>query len=121
MKQVQAECMYCGQIVMLEVEDNVSEADYGELAALQCECEASEQWRAMQESKEKAIENADELFAEFPDALNLLKDSVKLIAKGKIESVTINTGRNVKAKILRTPNGKMKVERYDSTKKVFES
>lgn len=121
MKTVNASCMYCGQIVMLEVEDDINESQYGELAALQCTCEASEQLRSMQESKERALESVDDLFDDFPDTLELLKEGIKLIARGKIESLTVNTGRNVKGKVLRTPSGKIKTERLDSFKKVYES
>lgn len=121
MKSIQAECMYCGQMVMIEVEDNVNEEEYGELAALNCQCEASEQLRVMKESKEKAIENVDELLGEFPETVTLLKQGIKYIAQGKIDSLTVNTGKNVKGKVLKTPNGKIKVERYESTKQVYES
>lgn len=121
MKQVNAECMYCGQIVMLEVGEDVTEQELGELAALKCQCEASEQFRGMSESMDKAIENTDELLGEFPETVDIMKKAIRQIATGKIESITVNTGRNVKARTMRTPNGKIKIERYDSTKKVAES
>lgn len=115
-------CKFCGQRFMVEVSNENDEQELERVATLACNCTEAVKAKEAGLSKEQAVANVNELFgAEFPAIIGPLKSAIDLIVDGKMEYMLINTGRNVKAKVSQTPNGKLKVERHEQQKRTLES
>ena len=122
MKKKTGCCIYCGQTRMLEVEGNVTEEWLNELATDECNCIEAEIARKRAETQAEAEENVETLFRnDMPEAADLLRAAIPAIVKGTLSKIAVDTGRKVKAQVVRTAKGAVKVERSETSKTVIES
>lgn len=95
-------CRYCGQIKQVEVPANSEMEVVIEAATMGCGCDAAKEYQVITKGKKKI----DELFGEdFPEAAEVMKESVVPIVQGIIKNITVDTGWNVKGKISLKPKG----------------
>ncbi len=115
------QCTYCGQTRMLEVEDGITKEELNQEATENCNCECAINARESAKAEAEAVENIETLFKDFPDTANILKAAIIPIMAGELNKVVIDTGRKVKAQVMRTSKDNIKVERSESKKMVLES
>lgn len=115
-------CIYCGQTKMLKVGENVSEENLNELATEECDCYEAEEARKQAEAPAEAEDNIEKLFGEdLPETADILRSAVPAIVKGTLSKISVDTGKRVKAQVVRTSKGAVKVERSETNKTVMES
>jgi hypothetical protein len=108
-------CRFCGQITQVEVEGSQEEMNVE--ATEKCNCCEAEEYRKQRKQAEKADANIRDLFSEeYPETAKILKASIEYLQKHAITSVSIDTGRGVKAKIAMNNKGKIKVEATSTQK-----
>ena len=98
-KEVQtAPCRFCGQMVQIEAEGKLTEAQAEEQATMSCTCEQAVEYQKEKQRKEKAMQNVAALFGEAaaPEKrcgegiVKILKAAVEEIYTGGLAKVTLN-------------------------------
>lgn len=124
-KEVQtAPCRFCGQMVQIEAEGKLTEAQAEEQATMSCTCEQAVEYQKEKQRKEKAMQNAAALFGEAaaPEKrcgegiVKILKEAVEEIYTGGLAKVTLNLRGGVKASISQNAKGEINVERTETKK-----
>lgn len=111
-------CHYCGQIINLETDGKRTEAELDRMAQHKCDCVGARRARRIENTEQ----NIDELFAEqFPEVAELLKKAAPLIMQYKLNKITIDTGKKVKAVLTMNSKGMIKVEKNYTAKASVES
>lgn len=116
-------CRFCGQISIVQVPMDWNDEQTDELAAETCECDDAKSYRYLERRKEKAIAAIDKQFGEenvTEKAIELMKQSVELVAQGCCVAVTVNTG-NIKGKVSVNAKGAIKVEKTKTEKRSEEA
>jgi hypothetical protein len=119
-----AQCRFCGQMVQIETDKELTAAQAEEQATMTCNCTEAVEYQKEKQRKEKAMMNVSALFGEnaAPDKrcgegiVNILKAAVKEIYTGGLAKVTLNLRGGVKASISQNAKGEINVERTETKK-----
>lgn len=109
-----AQCRFCGQMVQIETDKELTQPQAEEQATMTCNCTEAVEYQKERQRKEKAMMNVSALFGEnaAPDKrcgegiVNILKAAVEEIYTGGLAKVTLNLRGGVKASI--SQNAKVK-------------
>lgn len=119
-----AQCRFCGQMVQIETDKELTAAQAEEQATMTCNCTEAVEYQKEKQRKEKAMMNVSALFGEnaAPDKrcgegiVNILKAAVEEIYTGGLAKVTLNLRGGVKASISQNAKGEINVERTETKK-----
>lgn len=103
-------CRYCGQVRQFETSGLCTAERLDEMATEKCDCMAAREERRGREAAARAEANIDTLFGETPHMAGYLKHSVPLLQDGRIDSVSVRSGKT-KASAARMSDGKIKITR----------
>lgn len=119
-----AECRFCGQMVQLNGDCELTQPQAEEKATMTCRCAEAVEYQKEKNRKEKALKNVSTLFGE--DATlekrvskgitDILRSSVEEIYSGGLAKVTLNLRGGVKASISQNSKGEINVERTETRK-----
>ena len=93
-----AQCRFCGQMVQIETDKELTQPQAEEQATMTCNCTEAVEYQKERQRKEKAMMNVSALFGEnaAPDKrcgegiVNILKAAVEEIYTGGLAKVTLN-------------------------------
>lgn len=93
-----AQCRFCGQMVQIETDKELTQPQAEEQATMTCNCTEAVEYQKERQRKEKAMMNVSALFGEnaAPDKrcgegiVNILKAVVEEIYTGGLAKVTLN-------------------------------
>ena len=119
-----AQCRFCGQMVQIETDKELTQPQAEEQATMTCNCTEAVEYQKEKQRKEKAMMNVSALFGEdaTPDKrcgegiVNILKAAVEEIYTGGLAKVTLNLRGGVKASISQNAKGEINVERTETKK-----
>lgn len=119
-----APCRFCGQMVQIESEEQLTKPQAEEQATMTCNCPDAVEYQKERQRKEKAMKNVSVLFGEdvSPDKragegiVNILRAAVEEIYSGGLAKVTLNLRGGVKASISQNSKGEINVERTETKK-----
>lgn len=119
-----AQCRFCGQMVQIETDKELTQPQAEEQATMTCNCTEAVEYQKEKQRKEKAMMNVSALFGEnvAPDKrcgegiVNILKAAVEEICTGGLTKVTLNLRRGIKASISQNAKGEINVERTETKK-----
>ena len=119
-----AQCRFCGQMVQIETDKELTQPQAEEQATMTCNCTEAVEDQKEKQRKEKAMMNVSALFGEnaAPDKrcgegiVNILKAAVEEIYTGGLAKVTLNLRGGVKASISQNAKGEINVERTETKK-----
>lgn len=109
-------CIYCGQERMVEVEEAATHEEISIKASQECTCKEGKEARENEVRIQKAKNDIDNLFEFYEETAGILKAAIEPISKDLIKSITVDTGDGVKGKLSITNDGKIKVERTETSK-----
>lgn len=120
-----AECRFCGQLVQLDGDCELTEKQAEEEAAMRCKCAEAAEYQKMRKRKEKALKNISLLFGEDAgpekrideNIVDILKTAAEEICSENIEKISLNMWGGVKASVSRNAKGEINVERTETKKK----
>lgn len=112
-----AQCRFCGQMVQIETDKELTQPQAEEQATMTCNCTEAVEYQKEKQRKEKAMMNVSALFGEnaAPDKrcgegiVNILKAAVEEIYTGGLAKVTLNLRGGVKASISQNAKGEINV------------
>lgn len=119
-----APCRFCGQIVQIDTEEKLTQAQAEEQATMSCTCQEAVEYQKEKQRKDKAMKNVSVLFGEdaAPEKrcgegiVEILKAAVEEIYTGGLAKVTLNMRGGVKASISQNSKGEINVERTETKK-----
>jgi hypothetical protein len=119
-----AQCRFCGQMVQIETDKELTQPQAEEQATMTCNCTEAVEYQKEKQRKEKAMMNVSALFGEnaAPDKrcgegiVNILKAAVEEIYTGGLAKVILNLRGGVKASISQNAKGEINVERTETKK-----
>jgi hypothetical protein len=119
-----AQCRFCGQMVQIETDKELTQPQAEEQATMTCNCTEAVEYQKEKQRKEKAMMNVSALFGEnaAPDKrcgegiVNILKAAVEEIYTGGLAKATLNLRGGVKASISQNAKGEINVERTETKK-----
>ena len=119
-----AQCRFCGQMVQIETDKELTQPQAEEQATMTCNCTEAVEYQKEKQRKGKAMMNVSALFGEnaAPDKrcgegiVNILKAAVEEIYTGGLAKVTLNLRGGVKASISQNAKGEINVERTETKK-----
>lgn len=119
-----APCRFCGQMVQLDTEEQLTQPQAEEQATMSCTCPEAVEYQKEKQRKEKAMKNVSVLFGEdaAPEKragegiVNILRAAVEEIYTGGLAKVTLNLRGGVKASISQNSKGEINVERIETKK-----
>lgn len=119
-----APCRFCGQMVQIESEEQLTKPQAEEKATMTCNCSEAVEYQKERQRKEKAMKNVSVLFGEdaSPDKragegiVSILRVAVEEIYTGGLAKVTLNLRGGVKASISQNAKGEINVERTETKK-----
>lgn len=123
----QGTCRFCGQQLMIENGDDMTDPQREEHATRNCDCDEAKKYQEAALRRDVAKKRANELFGEGAgefaqpeDMLQLIKAGVDMVCdkKAKQVSITINTG--LKCRIMQMAKDKVKIVREIAEKDSFE-
>ena len=93
-----APCRFCGQMVQIEADGELTKPQAEEKATMTCTCDRAVEYQKEKQRKEKALKNVSVLFgADAPPEkrmgegiVNLLRAAVEEIYSGGLAKVTLN-------------------------------
>lgn len=119
-----APCRFCGQMVQLDSDCELTQPQAEEKATMLCRCARAVEYQKEKQRKEKALKNVSVLFGE--DAgpeerigegiVSILRAAVEEIYSGGLAKVTLNIRGGVKAAISQNSKGEINVERTETKK-----
>lgn len=120
-----AECRFCGQLVQLDGDCELTEKQAEEEATMRCKCAEAAEYQKMRKRKEKALKNISLLFGEDAGSekqidkniVDILKTAAEEICNENIEKISLNMWGGVKASVSRNAKGEINVERTEIRKK----
>lgn len=126
LNMLQGCCIFCGQVVAIEVPEECTVEMQDELATEECQCDEAKRYQLKKRRKEKANKAIEEQFGEkskhplMEDIKQYLKIAADMIVEYRINSVTVDIGRGIKAKIGTSAKANVKVEKIVTEKTTEE-
>lgn len=120
-----AECRFCGQMIQIETEDELTAQQAQEEATMLCQCLEAVGYQKKKYRRERALENVRILFGEgaLPEkrasegVVEILLSAVDEIHNGEIAKISIQTHDGVRASISQNSSGEISVERTETKKR----
>lgn len=125
-RMIHGGCLFCGQIIAVEVPEDCAAEKVDELATEECQCDEAKRYKLKKKKKERANKAIEEQFGDESkhplkeDIKEYLKMAADMIVEYRINSVTVDIGRGIKAKIGTTAKGNIKVEKNITEKTTEE-
>lgn len=117
----QAVCKFCGQVIMTNVPEDATRAEYEHIGTMECGCEEARKYQKRQERAAKAKIKLDVMLsktdedsgiAAVPSAvIDLLKTAVDLIADDQIHKIDVGLCLGGKVDIKSGTGGKISIKR----------
>ena len=121
----QGGCLFCGQIIALEVDPTWKQEELDELATELCDCTEAGAYTYTKKRREKAKKCIKEQFQEeikenenIKHLLNVVTD---MVINEEIRTFSCDINGKIKAKISMTAKGNVKIERTETEKKSEET
>lgn len=119
-----APCRFCGQMMQISAEEQLTQPQAEEQATMSCNCDAAVEYQKEKQRKEKAMKNVSVLFGEdaAPEKrvgegiVSILRAAVEEIYSGGLAKVTLNLRGGVKASISQNSKGEINVESTETKK-----
>lgn len=119
-----AACRFCGQMVQLDTDEELTAAQAEEKATMSCGCDRAVEYQKEALRKEKALQNVKTLFGEdAPDGnrigegiVKILSAAVEVIYNGSLAKITLNIRGGIKATVSQNSKGEINVERMETKK-----
>lgn len=119
-----APCRFCGQMVQLDSDCELTQPQAEEKATMLCKCSRAMEYQKEKQRKEKALKNVSVLFgvdAEPEERIgegivSILRAAVEEIYSGGLAKVTLNIRGGVRAAISQNSKGEINVERTETKK-----
>lgn len=120
-------CRFCGQMGTVNALPGWDVSQVNESVTCRCQCEKAKEYTKQKEQVQKAKARITEVFGPAAGGQALDKDIVAslysfvdMIAEKKMQAVTLDIGRGLKARVSRMAKGSIKVERTETVKASFE-
>lgn len=122
-------CKFCGQYYSLEYERDIvlTTEELNETATLKCNCDEAKEFQFKHGQKIKAKNRINKLFGNKAaekevdqSIVETLHAAVEMLIKYTINSISIDIGHGIKAKLSMTAKGLIKVERNETVNYKFE-
>lgn len=119
-----AACRFCGQMIQLDEDCELTRQQTEERATMYCGCSRALDYQKEKQRKEKALKNVSVLFGTdaAPDRragegiVGILQAAVEEIYSGGLAKVTLNLRGGVKGSISQNSKGEINVERTETKK-----
>lgn len=118
MAAAQGTCRFCGQQILVEDGEGMTEPQRDECATLHCECDDAKVYQEAALRRDTAKRRVDELFGEGagehrqPDeVIGEIKSAVDLICDKKAKNMTLTIRTGLKCRIMQMAKDKIKVVR----------
>ncbi len=112
-----AECRFCGQLVQLDGDCELTPEQAEEKAVMNCKCAEAVEYQKKKLRKEKALKNISMLFGEDAGkSIDILRAAVEQIHDGAMEKISLNLRGGVKASVSQNAKGEINVERTETKK-----
>lgn len=119
-----ASCRFCGQMVQLDSDCELTKPQAEEKATMLCRCAKAVEYQKEKQRKEKALKNVSVLFGDDAEPeerigkgiVSILLAAVEEIYSGGLAKVTLNIRGGVKAAISQNSKGEINVERTETKK-----
>lgn len=119
-----AACRFCGQMIQLGNDCELTQPQAEEKATMMCQCSQAVDYQKEKQRKEKALKNVSALFGEdaAPEKrasegiVNILYAAVEEIYSGGLAKVTLNLRGGIKAAVSQNSKGEINVERTETKK-----
>ena len=126
MAAAQGTCRFCGQQILVEDGEGMTEPQRDECATLHCECDDAKVYQEAALRRDTAKRRVDELFGEGagehrqPDeVIGEIKSAVDLICDKKAKNMTLTIRTGLKCRIMQMAKDKIKVVREISDNNEF--
>ena len=125
-RMIHGGCLFCGQIIAVEVPEGCENEMVDGLATEECQCDEAKRYKIKKKRKERANKAIEEQFGDNSrhplkeDIKEYLKMAADMIVEYRINSVTVDIGRGIKAKIGTTAKANVKVEKIITEKTTEE-
>lgn len=104
-----APCRFCGQMMQISAEEQLTQPQAEEQATMSCNCDAAVEYQKEKQRKEKAMKNVSVLFGEdaAPEKrvgegiVSILRAAVEEIYSGGLAKVTLNLRGGSKPQFLK--------------------
>lgn len=114
-------CKFCGSTRMVNTKETDPEI-LNQMATEECDCAGATHQRKLDTERESAIAIIDEFFTEtYPEAAELMKNSITPIQHEKIKSISIQICPKIKATVTKTTKDSIKVSRTFTKKDEMET
>lgn len=116
-------CRFCGQMAQIETLFPWPQEKLDEAATEMCKCGEAQNYTSRKKRVEKAKRTIERQFGKYlpGTAVELLKTAVDLVEEDQIDSLTLDAGNGLKAKIFITRKGSIKVEKTETRKEAQEA
>lgn len=119
-----AECRFCGQLVQLDGDCELTPEQAEEKAVMNCKCAEAVEYQKKKLRKEKALKNISTLFGENAEPekrirenlIDILRVAVERIHDGEMEKISLNLRGGIKASVSQNAKGEINVERTETKK-----
>lgn len=117
-------CRFCGQLIQVESDEELTKPQAEEEAVMLCQCYQAEEYRKKKRRREKALKNVSRLFGEnapqekqaHEGAVAILLAAVDEIYSGEVAKIALHLRGGVKASISQNAKGEINVERTETKK-----
>lgn len=119
-----AACRFCGQMIQLGDDCELTQPQAEEKATMMCQCSEAVDYQKEKQRKEKALKNVSALFGEDAASekragegiVRILQAAVEEIYSGGLAKVTLNLRGGIKAAVSQNSKGEINVERTETRK-----
>ena len=114
-------CKFCGQGHHMQTTGSCTEEQLNDWATEMCDCYKAKVEKNRAKAEETGKNNIEYLFREnYPEAADILRYATAAVVRGKIASITVDTGYGIRGKVTLTSKGKVKIEQTVSRKTSLE-
>lgn len=119
-----AACRFCGQMIQLGDDCELTQPQAEEKATMMCQCSEAADYQKEKQRKEKALKNVSALFGEdaAPEKragegiVKIFQAAVEEIYSGGLAKVTLNLRGGIKGSVSQNSKGEINVERTETRK-----
>ena len=119
-------CKFCGQAGIVRTLNGWSQEDVNEAVTCQCKCEDAKKYAESKERVQKTKNRIMELFGNGAEkavderTVDIMLLAVDAIEAKELKGISLDIGQGVKAKVYKMAKESIKVERSETSKKIFE-